>query len=133
MAETRRTSITLDAETEEVIKKMMRYHMAESISEYFRGLVMLDFLLVKGRADYKSLPSWLLRGYPLTFLSEARATMLKEWAEKMTPIFSKRIRARVQQFIKDGKVDLTTKEVPEFVNEISEAMAEQEDNPKKEQ
>jgi hypothetical protein len=133
MAETRRTSITLDAEIEEVIKRMMRYHMAESISEYFRGLVMLDFLLVKGRADYKSLPSWLLRGYPLTFLSEVRAKMLKEWAEKMTPIFSKRIRARVQQLIKDGKVDLTTKEVPEFVNEISEAMAEDEDNSKKEQ
>lgn len=124
MAEARRTSITLDAETEELIKRMMRYHMADSISEYFRGLVMLDFLLVKGRADYNSIPAWLLRAYPLTFLAEARATMLKQWALKMTPIWSKKVRARLQQLVKDGKVDLTSRTVPEFVNE-SEAISEE--------
>src|SRR5271167_4047849 len=104
MAEARRTSITLDAETEEVIKRMMRYHVADSISDYFRGLAMLDLLLVKGRANYNSIPAWLLRAYPLTFLAEARAMMLKQWALKMTPIFSKKIRARLQLLLKDGKV-----------------------------
>jgi|SRR5271168_2012508 len=119
----RRTSITLDMATEETIKKMMRYHQAGSVSDYFRGLVMLDLLLIKGRADYEALPKWLLRGYPLTFLAEARGALLKEWEENSFGkriLHGKQIRARMQKLIKDGKVDLTTKEVPTFQSEIDE-------------
>jgi hypothetical protein len=119
----RRTSITLDVAIDETIKKMVRYHQTGSVSDYIRGLVMLDLLLINGRAEHEAVPKWLLRGYPLTFLAEARGALLKEWEANSFGkriLFGKEIRARMQQLIKEGKVDLTTKEVPTFESDIDE-------------
>jgi hypothetical protein len=112
---TRRTSVTLDADVEATIKKMMKYHgFADSVSDYFRGLVMLDWLLIKGQAEYKAIPKWLITTYPLIFLADSRSLLQKSWVENLYPQWRTKTRAKMHQILRDGKVDLTTKELPAF-------------------
>ena len=68
----KKTTITMDANTEKLMREMVKLHNANSISNYVRGLTQLDVLLTQGKTNVAGVPIWLLTSYPLDFLREAR-------------------------------------------------------------
>ncbi len=75
----RKTTITMDSNTEKLMKEMVKLHNANSISSYVRGLTQLDVLLTHGKTNVAGVPIWLLTSYPLDFLREARQLLQKSY------------------------------------------------------
>lgn len=61
----RRTSLSLDSETEKLAKTMIDHHKAASLTDYLRGLVILDVLIVKGNVNLSHIPTWLIASHSL--------------------------------------------------------------------
>jgi hypothetical protein len=77
MARTRmpRTAMTLGENFEKLAKEMVTVHKAGSVSEYVRGLIVMDALIATGQAKgvhRPDVPSWLFATYPSEFLSTTR-------------------------------------------------------------
>jgi hypothetical protein len=61
----RRTSVSLDGDTERLAKTLIEHHKAASMTDYLRGLVVLDALIMQESVDLPKVPTWLLASYSL--------------------------------------------------------------------
>jgi len=108
----KRTSFTMTEEQAELIERMRKYHLAGSVSEYLTGLVMLDALMFSGKAVPRTIPhAWTLRSYPLIFIRDARAMLLK--ARKAVVQTGQKFS---EMIAKDGTLNLTDKDTPSFMD-----------------
>jgi hypothetical protein len=67
--------MTLGENFETLAKEMVKFHKAGSVSEYVRGLIVMDALIATGQAKGvhgPDVPSWLFATYPSELLSSTR-------------------------------------------------------------
>jgi hypothetical protein len=75
-----RTSITMPTSIAVAASVMTQEHKVGSFSEYVRGLILLDILIVRGEAKSvrrSEIPAWLLADFPPPLISLMRSKYLE--------------------------------------------------------
>jgi hypothetical protein len=75
-----RTSISIPTSIAVAASLMTQEHKVGSFSEYVRGLILLDILIVRGEAKYvrrSEIPAWLLADFPPPLISLMRSKYLE--------------------------------------------------------
>jgi hypothetical protein len=70
-------ALRMDEQFKQAVDKMAKNHGAESLSDYFRGLVVLDSLLSSGIFVGEA-PSWFWRRYPEAFVIRAHDVLAQQ-------------------------------------------------------
>lgn len=61
-----RTSFALDRRTADIVQQMRKHHEAGSITDYIKGLIVLDWLETEKKPlDVKQVPAWIIAAYKL--------------------------------------------------------------------
>jgi hypothetical protein len=84
-ASIQRVLISFDRKFRVLGKEMVNHHQAESMSEYIRGLIVLDALVSCGEVrvmNERDIPSWLLSEFPLPVIRKFREDYLSHKAVK---------------------------------------------------
>jgi hypothetical protein len=80
-----RVLISFDRKFRVLGKEMVDHHKAQSMSEYIRGLIVLDALVSRGEVkvmNERDIPSWLLSEFPLPVIRKFREDYLSHKAAK---------------------------------------------------
>jgi hypothetical protein len=80
-----RVLISFDRKFRVLGEEMVRHHRAQSMSEYIRGLIVLDALVSRGEVkvmDERDIPSWLLSEFPLPVIRKFREEYVAHKAAK---------------------------------------------------
>jgi hypothetical protein len=80
-----RVLISFDRKFRVLGEEMVGHHQAQSMSEYIRGLIVLDALVSRGEVrvmDERDIPSWLLSEFPLALIRKFREEYVAHKAAK---------------------------------------------------
>jgi hypothetical protein len=71
MAQIKKTSMSLDATIERIAREMLKQHGAQGMTDYLRGVVILDYVVASGGRitwsdPLQSFPMWTTAAYGLT-------------------------------------------------------------------
>jgi hypothetical protein len=71
MAQIKKTSMSLDATIERIAREMLKQHGAQGMTDYLRGIVVLDYIISSGgritwHDPLQSFPMWTTAAFGLT-------------------------------------------------------------------
>ena len=77
-------SVGLTRAMSDLAEKMTKVHGAKSLSEYIRGLILLDVFLVEGEAEIRptDVPEWFVKAFTPEFLGSASAEYKQQHQSK---------------------------------------------------